>query len=158
MEQSPTLEAKSSSASQKIFPVFYVTRRFIAVFTTARYSPLSWARSIQSMYSQPIYFKIHFNIILLSTPWSFRQTVSFRFPHQSPLHASAVSDTCYMPRPSRSSSFGHPVYQLSCSQNSCRRFSLHFFPTLTFVIPFFLYIMVKFFVYMPLRYTGGSEV
>jgi hypothetical protein len=36
------------------FPVFYVTLRFITVFTTARHWSLSWARCIQSTPSHPI--------------------------------------------------------------------------------------------------------
>jgi hypothetical protein len=38
----------------KNFPTFCVTRRFIAVFTTALHWSLSWTRAIQSLSSYPI--------------------------------------------------------------------------------------------------------
>jgi hypothetical protein len=38
----------------KNFPAFYGIRKFITVFTTARNSPLSWARCIHSTPSHPI--------------------------------------------------------------------------------------------------------
>jgi hypothetical protein len=38
----------------KKFPAFYGTRRFIAVFTRALYSSLSWARSIHPYYLSKI--------------------------------------------------------------------------------------------------------
>jgi hypothetical protein len=41
--------------------------------------------------------KIHLNIIFPS-----------RFPHQNPVHASALPHPSYMPRPSHSSLFYHP--------------------------------------------------
>jgi hypothetical protein len=48
----------------KNFPAFYGTRRFIAVFTRALHWSLYWARSIQSIPSQPIYLR---SILILST-------------------------------------------------------------------------------------------
>ena len=51
------------------FPANCGTRRFITVFPTARHLSLSWATSIQSMPPFP-FWKIHFNIILPSMPWS----------------------------------------------------------------------------------------
>ena len=52
MKQSPSWEANRLSASQK-FPAFYVTRKFITAFTSARHLSVSWARSIQSMPPHP---------------------------------------------------------------------------------------------------------
>jgi hypothetical protein len=52
MEQRPSWEANSFSASQEI-PAFYGTRRFITAFTRARHLSLSWASSIQFMSSHP---------------------------------------------------------------------------------------------------------
>ena len=54
----------------KKFPVFYGTRRFIIAFTTSRHLFLSWARSVHSMPPDPTSMKVHFNIILPSTPGS----------------------------------------------------------------------------------------
>jgi hypothetical protein len=45
MEQRPSWEVNSSSASQE-FPSFYGTRRFITEFTRGRHLSLSWASSI----------------------------------------------------------------------------------------------------------------
>jgi hypothetical protein len=56
----------------KIFTAFYGTRRFTTSFTRARYLPLPLARSIPSKPHLPAFHssKIHFNIILPSTPGS----------------------------------------------------------------------------------------
>ena len=54
------------------------------------------------------FLKIHLKIILLSTPWSPHWSLSLRFPHQNPVHASPHPHLRYMPRPSHSSRFYHP--------------------------------------------------
>jgi hypothetical protein len=41
-------------------------------------------------------------------PGSPQWSLSFRFPHQNPIHASLLSHPCNMPRPSHSSRFYHP--------------------------------------------------
>jgi hypothetical protein len=38
MEPSPSWEANSHSASQEILPTFYVTRKFITVFTRTQHT------------------------------------------------------------------------------------------------------------------------
>jgi hypothetical protein len=48
----------------KNFPAFYGTRRYITAFTRALHWSLSWARSIQSIQSQPISLRF---ILILST-------------------------------------------------------------------------------------------
>jgi hypothetical protein len=53
----------------KKFTTLYEILRFITAFTRARHLSLFWARSIQSIPPSHFY-KIYFNIILLSTPWS----------------------------------------------------------------------------------------
>jgi hypothetical protein len=54
------------------------------------------------------FLKIHFNdIILPSTPRSPQWSLSLRFSHQNPAHASLIPHTPYMPRPSHSR-FYHP--------------------------------------------------
>jgi len=71
MEQSPS-EANSRSADQEIL-VFYVTRRFINVFTTSQECSLSWARWIHYKISHPISY------ILPCTPGSSELFLFFIF-------------------------------------------------------------------------------
>ena len=54
------------------------------------------------------FLKIHLNIILLSTSWSLRWSLSLRFPYQNLVHTSTFPHTCHMPRASHSSRFYHP--------------------------------------------------
>ena len=81
------------------FLAFYGTRRFMTA--------LSRAGSVQSM--APSHFlKIHFNIIVVSTPGSSKWSLSLRFPHQNHVFTSPLPHTCYMPRSSHSFPFDHP--------------------------------------------------
>ena len=89
----------------KKFPAFYETRRFIAVFISARHLSLSWASSIQSHTPTTDFLKIHLNIILPSAYGSPQWSLSLTFPHQNPVHASPLPHTRHMPRPSHSSRF-----------------------------------------------------
>jgi hypothetical protein len=52
---------------QKIH-AFYGIRRFIAVFTKAFHGSWSWAKMNPVHVVTPYFFKIHFKIILTSTP------------------------------------------------------------------------------------------
>ena len=91
----------------KKFPAYYRTRRFITAVTSARHLSLSWASSIQSIpYISRL--KIHLNIILPSMPVSPKWSLSFRFPHEYPVYASPLTNTCYMPSPSHSYRLYHP--------------------------------------------------
>ena len=49
---------------QLLLPTFYGTRRFITAFTRARHLSLSWARSIQSMFPHPNFWR---SILILSS-------------------------------------------------------------------------------------------
>jgi hypothetical protein len=63
------------------------------VFTTARYLSLPSARYS----SRPILFlKMHYNIILPSTPRSSECSLSFRFHHRNPASTCLHSHTCHM--------------------------------------------------------------
>jgi len=82
----------------KKFPTFYGTRKFITAFTTARHLPiLSQSDPVHTSTSH--FLKIHLNIILPSTSGSPQWSLSFRFPHQNPVHASPLPLMRYMPHP-----------------------------------------------------------
>jgi len=63
------------------------------------------------------YLEIHLNIILPSTFGSPNWSLSFRFPHRNPVHASHLPHTRYMSRPSHSSRF-HILYL--CKNKNCK--------------------------------------
>ena len=50
------------------------------------------------------FLKIHLNIILPSTSGSPQWSLSSKFPHQNPIHTSALLYSCYMP--------AHPILDL----------------------------------------------
>ena len=52
--------------------------------------------------------EIHPNIIHPSTPRYPQWSLSFRFPHQDPIHPPLLTHTRHMPSPSHSSRFYHP--------------------------------------------------
>ena len=69
----------------KNFPAFYGTRMSIVAYTSSRHLSVSSARSIPSRV-----LKIHFIIILSSSPMSSKQPLSHRYPHQTPVFNSVL--------------------------------------------------------------------
>jgi len=89
----------------KKFPAFNGTREFVTAFTRACQRSRSWPRPMQSIF--PSHFlEIHFNIILPSTPGSFKWSLFFGSSNQSCLPLSCPH-TCHMIRLSHSSCFDH---------------------------------------------------
>ena len=54
------------------------------------------------------FMKVHFNIIIPSTPGSSKWSRSLRFPHPNPVCTSPLLHMCYVLYPSHSSRFDHP--------------------------------------------------
>jgi hypothetical protein len=79
----------------KKFLASYVPWRFITPFTSARHlSILGQPNQFHTLTSYLL--KIHYNIILSSTPGSTQWSFSLRFHHQTPVHASPVLHPSYM--------------------------------------------------------------
>jgi hypothetical protein len=97
------LEKLTGSQLVKKFPAFYGILRFITASTCLYPAPAQ-----SSPYPTSHLLKIHINIILPSTPRSPQWSLSLRFPHQNPVHASSISNPSYMPRSSHFSRFYHP--------------------------------------------------
>ena len=74
---------------------------FVTAFIKVRPTcPCSYPQPDQSSPLSPSHFlKIHFNIILISTPWSCKWSLSLRYPHQT-LHAISIS-SIHETRPAR---------------------------------------------------------
>jgi len=95
MELSPSWEANRFLVIQEN-PRILCKPNINSAFTSVRHLSLSWATSIQS---------ITHNIILSSTPTSYKWSLSLRFPHQNPVYASPLPYIRYMPSLSHSFEF-----------------------------------------------------
>ena len=104
MEQRPW-EANLLSASQEIPSISWNPKVRYRIHKCPPPAPI--LSQVNPAHS-PIPLPEYLNIILPSTPWSSEWSLSFRFPHQNPVDTSSVPHTCYMRRPSHSSTFYHP--------------------------------------------------
>jgi hypothetical protein len=87
MEQSPSWKLIVPQRIKKFF-AFCGTWRFISTFARAYFLSVSWSRSIHSTPSHPVSWRFYFNIIIPSTPRSYKWSLSFSFPHQ--IHFSII--------------------------------------------------------------------
>jgi len=97
MEQSPSWDANSSSASQEIPHISWNPK----VHHSAHNSPpLDWVRpetNDSSPHPAILLFKIHFNITLPSALRYLKRFLYFSFPYQNPLGiCSVLSQTCHL--------------------------------------------------------------
>jgi hypothetical protein len=107
MEKSPCLEANWFSASQEITHMLWNPK---VHYLNHRCPPtvpiLSQIDPVQALTSH--FLNIYLNIILPFASGFFKGSLPLRFPHQNPVYTSALTHTCYMPRPSHYSRFHHP--------------------------------------------------
>jgi hypothetical protein len=89
MEQSPSWEANSPSASQEIPRLFFATQRFITVFTRARHQSLSWAKWIQSAPSNTTHTRLLHYVFILSTGVYFGER-TLNKPRQKLFHLKII--------------------------------------------------------------------
>jgi hypothetical protein len=107
MEQSPSWEANRFVASQAITHVLLNPKVHYHIHKCP--PPVSILSHPNLVHTSTSHFlKIHPNIILPSTPGSPQWSLSLRFPHLNPIHASLLPHPRYMPRPFHSYRFYHP--------------------------------------------------
>jgi hypothetical protein len=96
MEQSPSCKANRFAASQENSHILWNLKVHYRIHNCLL--PVSILIQLNPVYTPTSYFlRIHINIILSSTPRSPQWSVSLRFPHQNPVHASFLPHSRYMP-------------------------------------------------------------
>ena len=107
MEQNPSWEANTYSASQEISCILWNPKIHNRNHKRPSLAPV--LGQINPVHATPFHFlNTHFNIILPSTPKSSKWSPSIRFPHQNPVFTSPVAHVSHLPLTSHSSGFYHP--------------------------------------------------
>jgi len=104
MEQNPSWEANRFAASYEIPRILWNPKVHYRIHKCP--PPIRILSQLDPVHIPTSHFlKIHINIILPSAPGSPQWSLSLRFPHRNPVHASPLPHTRQMPRPSHSSLF-----------------------------------------------------
>ena len=104
MEPSPSWEVNRFAASQEIPRILWNPNVHYSIHMCP--SPVPLLSQLDPVHNPTSHFlKIHLNIILSSMPGSPQWSLSARFPHQNPVHASPLPHMHYMSHPSHSSRF-----------------------------------------------------
>ena len=100
MVQSPSWEAKWFAASQEIPRI---SRNPKVHYRTHKCPPTVSILGLPNPVHIPTshLLQIHPNIIHPSTPWSPQWSLSFRFPHQDPIHLPLLTNTRHVSSPSQ---------------------------------------------------------
>jgi hypothetical protein len=80
MEQSPSLEASSSSVSQKFPGILWNTKFHYRVYKCT--PPVCIQSQIYPLHAPYLFMNVHINIIFPSMPWFSMWSLSFTLPHQ----------------------------------------------------------------------------
>jgi hypothetical protein len=96
MEQSPSWEANRFSASQEIPRLLWYPKLQYRIHKCP--PPVPILSQIDQIHTPTSHFpKTHLNIILLYRPGSTKWSLSFRFPHQTPLYPSPLPFSTAVP-------------------------------------------------------------
>jgi len=107
-EQNTSLGADISSPSQEIPHILWNPKVHYRIHKCP--PPATILSQLYPVHTPISHFpKIHIIITLASTPVSSKWSLSFRFPHQNPVHTSLLPHTCYVSRPTHSYRFDHPT-------------------------------------------------
>ena len=122
MQHSPSWEANWFAASKEIPRILRNPKVHYRIHECP--PPVPILSQLDPVHTPTSHFlKIHLNIFFPSTPGSPQRSLSLRFPHQNPVHASPFTHTRYMPLPYYSSRFYHPnnigLEYISLSSSLC---------------------------------------